>query len=316
MASDEEITDNYERSFAQKTPFKFIMDKLDNIQGYLDKPFIFGGYPRDLIANTKPNDIDIYVKNSTSRKFIEKIKDSERLLHLKVERNHNKYESITSSLKVEVPGGEIINIDLVEKVPILSLKTEQTLSNIVKGCNVDFTCNNLMMYGDESIKARIIYEDLSLIETLALCIKDIHERKLRPMFKLPSKIEYYKLINQLKNKKKCLTYEEFVTTKSQKFLARLHKMEKNGYTLVNGISIEEIIKSDVKLPMTINDIYEPLNCCAICSEEFNEEDGIRSVVCECGHYFHTQCLLKWKYSGRSAGKNCPTCRNLIKFKFN
>ena len=90
MASDEEITDNYERSFAQKTPFKFIMDKLDNIQGYLDKPFIFGGYPRDLIANTKPNDIDIYVKNSTSRKFIEKIKDSERLLHLKVERNHNK----------------------------------------------------------------------------------------------------------------------------------------------------------------------------------------------------------------------------------
>ena len=46
------------------------------------------------------------------------------------------------------------------------------------------------MYGDESIKARIIYEDLSLIETLALCIKDIHERKLRPMFKLPSKMEY------------------------------------------------------------------------------------------------------------------------------
>ena len=93
-------------------------------------------------------------------------------------------------------------------------------------------------------------------------------------------------------------------------------MQKKGYSLVDGISIDKIILCDVKLPMTVNDINEPLNCCAICSEEFNEEDGIRSVVCECGHYFHTQCLLKWKYSGRSAGKNCPTCRNLIKFKFN
>jgi hypothetical protein len=316
MATDEEITDNYEKSFVQKTPFNFIMNKLDNIQGILDKPFVFGGYPRDLIANTIPTDIDIYVKSSTSSKFIEKIKHSERLLYLKIEKNHNKYESITSSLKIEVPGGKIINVDLVEKVPILSSRTEQTLTSIVKGCNVDFTCNNLMMYGDECIKARVVYDNLTLTETLSLCIKDIHERKLRPMFKLPSKTEYYRLINKIKNKKNCLTYEEFITTKSQKFLARLHKMQKKGYTLVDGISIEEIIKSDIKLPMTIRDIDEPLNCCAICSEEFNEEDGIRSVVCECGHYFHTQCLLKWKYSGRSAGKNCPTCRSLIKFKFN
>ena len=316
MADIEEITDNFEKSYLQKTPFKFIMNKLDNIQGILDKPFVFGGYPRDLIANTIPTDIDIYVKSSTSSKFIEKIKHSERLLYLKIEKNHNKYESITSSLKIEVPGGKIIDVDLVEKVPILSSKTEQTLSSIVKGCNVDFTCNNLMMYGDECMNARVVYDNLTITETLSLCIRDIHERKLRPMFKLPSKMEYYSLINNLKNKKNCLTYEEFITTKSQKFLQRLYKMQKKGYTLVDGISIEEIIKSDIKLPMTINDIKEPLNCCAICSEEFNEEDGIRSVVCECGHYFHTQCLLKWKYSGRSAGKNCPSCRSLIKFKFN
>ena len=211
MADIEEITDNFEKSYLQKTPFKFIMNKLDNIQGILDKPFVFGGYPRDLIANTIPTDIDIYVKSSTSSKFIEKIKHSERLLYLKIEKNHNKYESITSSLKIEVPGGKIIDVDLVEKVPILSSKTEQTLSSIVKGCNVDFTCNNLMMYGDECMNARVVYDNLTITETLSLCIRDIHERKLRPMFKLPSKMEYYSLINNLKNKKNCLTYEEFIT---------------------------------------------------------------------------------------------------------
>ena len=103
MADIEEITDNFEKSYLQKTPFKFIMNKLDNIQGILDKPFVFGGYPRDLIANTIPTDIDIYVKSSTSSKF-RKIKHSERLLYLKIEKNHNKYESITSSLKLKYRG--------------------------------------------------------------------------------------------------------------------------------------------------------------------------------------------------------------------
>ena len=99
--------------------------------------------------------------------------------------------------------------------------------------------------------------------------------------------------------------------KSQKFLQRLYKMQKKGYTLVDGISIEEIIKSDIKLPMTINDIKEPLNCCAICSEEFNEEDGIRSVVCMWTLFSYTM-FTKMEYR-RSAGKNCPSCRSLIKF---
>ena len=39
-------------------------------------------------------------------------------------------------------------------------------------------------------------------------------------------MEYYRSIHQLKNKKNCLSYEEFITTKSQKFLARLYKMQK------------------------------------------------------------------------------------------
>ncbi|GJP77863.1 hypothetical protein CLOP_g8197 [Closterium sp. NIES-67] len=46
--------------------------------------------------------------------------------------------------------------------------------------------------------------------------------------------------------------------------------------------------------------------CSICYEEFVAEDSLQVVV-ECGHVFHTHCLLQW-LEGKARG-SCPFCRS-------
>lgn len=49
--------------------------------------------------------------------------------------------------------------------------------------------------------------------------------------------------------------------------------------------------------------------CAICYEQFNQEDDIASSVNDsCCHYFHLNCIVSW-LTIDSNHHSCPMCRN-------
>ena len=48
--------------------------------------------------------------------------------------------------------------------------------------------------------------------------------------------------------------------------------------------------------------------CAICLSNINEKQNYKL---ECGHNFHTECILKWF---RNSHNNCPCCLNIPKHR--
>jgi len=51
---------------------------------------------------------------------------------------------------------------------------------------------------------------------------------------------------------------------------------------------------------------ETSNSCPICLDVFDENDKSQSFSLECGHGFHTSCLVEWLRSGQHP--DCPVCR--------
>ena len=47
--------------------------------------------------------------------------------------------------------------------------------------------------------------------------------------------------------------------------------------------------------------------CAICMEEFSEEDQITPLPCDERHYFHAKCIEGWLLNNN----NCPFCKKVI-----
>ena len=53
--------------------------------------------------------------------------------------------------------------------------------------------------------------------------------------------------------------------------------------------------------------YKENDTCTICLSNLSQEH--KSVILNCGHYFHKNCLLQWFIYGN--GKTCPICRQHI-----
>jgi hypothetical protein len=51
------------------------------------------------------------------------------------------------------------------------------------------------------------------------------------------------------------------------------------------------------------------NCCAVCMDEL---DGGVQLELDCGHTFHTKCVLPWFAGELPKSPNCPTCRKETK----
>ena len=47
--------------------------------------------------------------------------------------------------------------------------------------------------------------------------------------------------------------------------------------------------------------------CIICNEEINKRD---TICLECGHLFHSQCIIQLV---KKRTRKCPLCRNKIKW---
>ncbi len=47
--------------------------------------------------------------------------------------------------------------------------------------------------------------------------------------------------------------------------------------------------------------------CAICTNEYTEEDDITPLPCNVSHYFHTSCIETWL----KQKTECPLCRSPV-----
>lgn len=68
----------------------------------------------------------------------------------------------------------------------------------------------------------------------------------------------------------------------------------------------EPINSEVLNDNGIQSTYMD-NICAICCEEIGCEDNVYTIP-ECGHEYHTDCIIKWFRQSKS-GSSCPYCRS-------
>lgn len=50
---------------------------------------------------------------------------------------------------------------------------------------------------------------------------------------------------------------------------------------------------------------DAMTLCAICHDTVGDDEGTRL---ECGHHFHTSCLLQWAISETRSHDSCPMCR--------
>ena len=72
-----------------------------------------------------------------------------------------------------------------------------------------------------------------------------------------------------------------------------------------------MIRSNKIYPITFKKSEKIYNnkSCSICLEKINNND-IKNATLECGHIFHSDCILKW-IENKS---NCPICRAKFRFK--
>jgi len=92
--------------------------------------------------------------------------------------------------------------------------------------------------------------------------------------------------------------------------------QKNTPIVNNKLSkkyIKMLNKSNKKFDKS--DTNNTTDICAICMEDITckEYNSKHTVVPDCGHYFHTNCLNKWVHKQSSTGNksNCPICRRDI-----
>ena len=47
--------------------------------------------------------------------------------------------------------------------------------------------------------------------------------------------------------------------------------------------------------------------CAICYEDYQDNDDVTELSCTGRHIIHTNCMVKWVKSSQSKSLNCPLC---------
>ena len=278
-------------------PFDYIMTHITRLSviSKQPKPFVFGGYVRDTLLG-KPiqeiNDFDIMASYDTIKRFIRFLAKSERLLGIQrcvIKANTSEYPLF--KILVETPGNIQVKVDLV-----------------INGSNpihqvCDFTCNNLIMYDDNTINIRVkpSHKNMDDKNYLAICLNDLYSKTLNCMwFPRPELLNWRGtdqpyLINQLEIRK------------------RLQKMIEMGFNTPPNLSISSqfpFLPADatycIKPDQSCNDLS-----CKLCGSPYNENTIHNTILCKCGYHFHVDCLYKQLTSNAyNANKRCPSCKKL------
>jgi len=249
--------------------------------------YAFGGCVRDFINGDKPNDIDFYISDPNMCDFVmQTLSDTERIDGYFKKTQHYSEIFQTFHFSFVLNSGELFPVDLV---------TRTLGKNSIRHFqDCDFTCNNLLMCSDGSIKTRESYPiDPQMLPSdwTVKCIRDAMTKNLVWMTKIVH----------------LQTFEEKLDH-SFKMEERLTKMLKKGYTKT-GVSITnfKLIIPKTHLWYKKMGLPESENCCSICRDNYDNDS--RSILLHCSHVYHYKCIKEWKTRNNS----CPICRVPISY---
>jgi len=251
--------------------------------------FAFGGWVRDSLTGDKPSDLDFFISDADLfSAVISMLKATGRIENVRIQ---GFYPEIFCSHRLSFcsNNGEKTQVDII---------CGQRSHKVNSLC--DFTCNNLIMYSDGSIKTRCPAYTYTEGEWTLKCIRDAISKKLVIMANSWQDFDSFE---------KRMEY-------SWKLQERFKKMQEKGYT-----DTQTCVSSfKFLIPFTHLDVEEGCEMtteCSICSEQFKDQelpygDNQKSVKLVCNHDFHYNCIKKWRQKGEE--NTCPLCRTVIKYK--
>ena len=218
----------------QENSFQYIKNILQN--AYISEteknkdafiPYFFGGTVRDYVLQNNPKNIDIIASKEIITKFVTILYDNQRIISYKREMKSNVkdkciylYNKYTSSRKT-----------IIVKLYTHNTKTNKNVYTLA----CDFTCNNLIMYLDNTIITRLI-KNMNKEQTTQKCIEDCHNHILsRMVSNIPNNNNKDRNIYKLK------------------FKLHINKFIKKGFTYINTPQNQAVYHKDLYIK-----VYQPL----------------------------------------------------------
>lgn len=266
----------------------------------MNKPFVYGGYVRDILRGHPYHDMDIRVScREAAVRFIQSLEHCQRMISLETrtftDSNLPDIDYQSFSMTIQTPTTAALKIDISYSAAFIL--EEDSLNNC------DFTANNLMMDIQGNISTRIEASQIGKgreyndAEWTAKCIRDCIEGKL--VWMIP---------NRFSTNLSPISRNSFMA----KMNMRLDKMLRKGF-----VETSEYL-TDFRLLKLRPVSSLPIDCdatiCAICREHYADTSDNQTTVSKCSHHFHTKCIHQWMNKMIKDGNpkpTCPCCRQEI-----
>lgn len=280
---------SFVQSFAPKDDISFVYQTL--LLCCTDKSklfYIYGGAVRDIIRNTKPNDIDVYIKDEVNIvSFLDFLRRSDRLRKETCARNSGY---MLKTIEIQTSMSTTCFIDIT-----CDTSRDGAESSIY---NCDFTCNNLIINREGNISTRLppprAYMNLSPPMWTVRCIGDALAGNL--VFMVPDE-----LINYM-SPRRYISMQAKISQRINKLVARGFKQPLSKLTSFDNRPLKEYQFSDDN------------DACPICKEEYSSKPSKETVVLKCDHHFHIDCIDTWVTSTK-ASRTCPVCRQPLRLSW-
>ena len=245
--------------------------------GNTPKHYVKGGWVRDKLRGVAPNDMDLFVPSLVAQEFINQLKNADRLRKVVTHQDLSMYQNITLVVQTNK---RLLTLDITTRCH-------------PHHDNCDFTCNNLILDSTGKIGTRLPppkeQRNLGKESWLMKCITDAVQGKL--VWMMPSKI--------------CARVSTFEV--QMKMRERLTKMVTKGF-IETGESLTRFQLTPFRTHKDLDAKHDATSC-AICRNDYSEEPTKETLVLDCNHHFHMDCLLQW--SKTPYGHNCPSCRRVL-----
>lgn len=294
-----------QKIYARPNDLEFVLGIINEIErespDFSKNTFAYGGYVRDKLRGKPFQDMDISVPClKVATQFIERLENSQRMISLikksAVISNLPSVDYQCFSLVIQTPKNPALNIDISYSHSTLLRE------NSLDCC--DFTANNLKMDKDGNVSTRIKAweigkaEEFSESDWNAKCIRDCMEGKL--VWMIPAR--YLKGFSASAR-----------NTFMEKMNMRHDKMISKGF-----VDTDEYLTSFrlLKLrPVSELSAERDASICTICHENYCDTADQATVVAQCSHHFHKDCMQKWidkkTQESQEREPKCPCCRKEI-----
>ena len=283
---------------------KFVLSEISYISA-MNKPFIYGGYVRDMLRGQPYDDMDIRVScREVATRFIQLLEHCHRMISLETrtftDSNLPDIEYQSFSMTIQTPTTAALKIDISYSSAFIL--GEDSLNNC------DFTANNLTMDITGNISTRIKASQIGKgnkyndAEWTAKCIRDCIKGEL--VWMIPNRF----------SKNLSLTTKNLFMAKMN---MRLDKMLKKGF-VETGENLTGFRLLKLRPVSSLSAEYDAFSICAICREHYADTSDTQTTVSKCSHHFHTKCIYQWMNKMIEEGNpkpTCPCCRQEIELYY-